>query len=180
MQLIYIHGYGSNRESRKYVLLAKHFATYEASCVEWTPETDFSTWLMQGHQAVEQEETLLLIGDSTGANFAYQWKEKRKAQGLQTILILLSPLLSYSHRRNKDLVFIPNLKNSLLDIPTPEDAFLLIGKQDETLDLQALNPYQCANSEVLYIEDSHRLPLFEQYLPLLADYVERQRLILAK
>lgn len=180
MQLIYIHGYGSNRESRKYVLLEKQLTTYQASCAEWTPETNFTTWLTHQHQAVEQEETLLLIGDSTGANFAYQWKEMRKAQGLQTILVLLSPLLSYSHRLNKDLVFTPNLRNSLLDVPAPEDAFLLIGKQDETLNLQELNPYQCTNSEVVYIEDSHRLPLFEQYLSLIADYVERQRLILAK
>jgi len=180
MQLIYIHGYGSNKESRKYILLEKQFITYQASCLEWTPDTDFDAWLNRGQQAVESEETLLLIGDSTGANFAYQWKEKRKALGLQTILVLLSPLLNYGHRLNKALVFTANLKNSLLDISAPKDAFLLIGKQDETLNLQVLNPYQCTNSEVMYIEDSHRLPLFEQYLPLIADYVERQRLILAK
>ncbi|MDM1044887.1 hypothetical protein HX004_07405 [Myroides sp. 1354] len=180
MQFIYIHGYGSNRESRKYILLQQQLAAYQTSCPEWSPETDFTTWLNQLYHTVEQEQMVVVVGDSTGANFAYQLKEMRKVQGLQTILVLLSPLLCYDHRLNKELVFTANLKNSLQNIPSPAEALILIGKEDETLDLRQLNPYACENSEVIYIDDSHRLPLFEQYLGLIADYVKRQRLILSK
>ncbi|WP_158963263.1 YqiA/YcfP family alpha/beta fold hydrolase [Myroides fluvii] len=180
MQFIYIHGYGSNRESRKYVLLQTQLVAYQARCPEWTPETDFNTWLKALYQSVENEQTVVVVGDSTGANFAYQLKEMRNAEGLDTILVLLSPLLSYDHRLNKELAFTANLKNSLQDIVAPTEALILIGKQDETLDLKEVNPYACKNSEVVYIDDSHRLPLFEQYLGLIGDYVERQCLILSK
>ncbi|MGG5506772.1 MULTISPECIES: YqiA/YcfP family alpha/beta fold hydrolase [unclassified Myroides] len=180
MQFIYIHGYGSNCESRKYILLEKQLTTYRASCPEWTPETDFTAWLNQLFNSVKREQTIVVVGDSTGANFAYQLKEMRNTQGLKTILVLLSPLLSYGHRLNKKLIFTANLKNSLQDILSPTEALLLIGKQDETLDLKQVNPYTCENSEIIFIDDSHRLPLFERYLVLIEDYVERQRLILAK
>lgn len=180
MKLIYIHGYGSNRASRKFVLLERHFTTYEASCPEWTPETAFDLWLEDLASSLKTEQTIVLVGDSTGANFAYQLKERRRKEGLQTILVLLSPLLSYSQRLNKNMVFTENLKNSLVDIFSPADAFLLIGKQDETLDLRQLNPYTCIASELVYLDDTHRLPLFEDYLGYISAYIARQVLILPK
>lgn len=180
MQLIYIHGYGSNQESRKFKILQCHFTSFAVSCPVWTPTTDFALWMDNLYNAVEKEQTIVVIGDSTGANFAYQLKEKREKQGLHTILVLLSPLLNYAHRLNKSLVFTENLKDSLHAISAPSSAFLLLGKQDETLDLRVLNPYDCTDSELIYVEDSHRLPLFEQYVEYIAHYITRRALILSK
>jgi len=180
MKLLYFHGYGSNRASRKYILSQAFFSTYEAECIEWTPDTDFKHLLQEVYTATEQEENIVLIGDSTGANFAYQLKEMRKKQKKKTLLLLLSPLLSYTHRLNKELVFTDNLKNSLIHIPAPADAWVLLGKQDETLDLRVVQPYDCINTEILYVNDSHRLPLFDQYLEDMKAYINRQVLISTK
>lgn len=180
MKFIYIHGYGSNRSSGKFVLLERQFPSYATICPEWTPETAFGPWLEHLYVGFKSEQTIILVGDSTGANFAYQLKERRKQEGLQTVLILLSPLLSYSQRLNKNLVFTENLKDSLIDIESPTDAFLLIGKQDETLDLRQLNPYTCEGSELVYLDDTHRLPFFEDYVGYIKAYIARQMLILDK
>ncbi|WP_026038866.1 YqiA/YcfP family alpha/beta fold hydrolase [Myroides injenensis] len=174
MIMIFFHGYGSDRNSRKFQDCKKLFKSSSSFCVEWTPESNFNAIMNIVEAEIAEQEQVILIGDSTGANLAYQLRERRKSKGLDSILIMLSPLLDIDQRLNKSLEFSQNLKDSLIKIDDPQDAFLLIGKQDEVLDYSGLMSQKTYNSEILFVEDSHRLPKFRDYLGYVNYYVQHR------
>ncbi|MTG97836.1 MULTISPECIES: YqiA/YcfP family alpha/beta fold hydrolase [Myroides] len=174
MIMIYFHGYGSDKTSRKYEDCKRLFKNSSSFCVEWNPESDIKSILNVVDAELSEQEQVILIGDSTGANLAYQLREKRKEKGLKSILIMLSPLLDLDSRLNSKLIFSDNLRESILKINNPEDAFIIVGKQDEVLDFVDLQDKITYNSEILFVEDSHRLPKFRDYLGYINHYVQRK------
>ncbi|MTH29066.1 alpha/beta hydrolase fold domain-containing protein [Myroides pelagicus] len=172
--MIYFHGYGSDKTSRKFLDCKELFKNSSSFCVEWTPESDIEGILNVVEAGLAEQEQVILIGDSTGANLAYQLRDKRKEKGLKSVLVLLSPLLELDARLNTKLLFSDNLRENIVKITNPEDAFILIGKQDEVLDYTGLQDKITYNTEILFVEDSHRLPKFRDYLGYINYYVQRK------
>ncbi|MCC9044289.1 hypothetical protein LNQ81_16575 [Myroides sp. M-43] len=170
--LLYIHGYGSNRESRKFFNIKESLPDFPAAVFEWDEDTNFELLLETAIKQTSEIEQILLIGDSTGANIAYQIREVRKSLGLSTILVLTSPLLDYNKRLRTDLVFSENLQNSLMQINKVEDALVILAKEDEVIDYSQFNVKQDApNSTVIYVDDSHRLEGFINYVGYIIGYI---------
>ncbi|WP_240485532.1 YqiA/YcfP family alpha/beta fold hydrolase [Myroides marinus] len=170
--LLYIHGYGSNRESRKFFNLKESLPDFPAAVFEWDEHTDFELLLKTAIEQTNEIEQIVLVGDSTGANIAYQIRETRKSLGLSTILVLTSPLLDYDKRLNTELQFAENLQNSLMKINKVEDALVILAKEDEAIDFSQFDVKQDApNSTVIYVEDNHRLEGFMNYVGYIIGYI---------
>ena len=77
-KLLYIHGLGSDRNSRKLVNIKDFFENqFEYNFVEWNNDSDLSALLNEAQKwlTTEPNVQIVLVGDSTGANFAYQLRE---------------------------------------------------------------------------------------------------------
>ncbi|EPH13520.1 hypothetical protein HMPREF9713_00595 [Myroides odoratimimus CCUG 12700] len=170
--LLYIHGYGSNRESRKFYNIKESLPDFPAAVFEWDENTDFKLLLQTAVRQTAEIEQIILVGDSTGANLAYQVREARKALGLKTILVLTSPLLDYDKRLNADLQFTENLQESLIKINNVEDALVIMAKEDEVIDFSNFNvKNNASNSTVIYVDDNHRLEGFINYVGYIIGYI---------
>lgn len=170
--LLYIHGYGSNRESRKFFNLKESLPDFPAAVFEWDEHTDFELLLKTAIEQTNEIEQIVLVGDSTGANIAYQIREVRKSLGLKTILVLTSPLLDYDKRLNTSLQFTENLQNSLMQINKVEDALIILAKEDEAIDFSQFDvKHDAPNSTVIYVDDTHRLEGFINYVGYIIGYI---------
>lgn len=66
IDLLYFHGLGSNKESRKFKLIKNAFDSSDGCfCVEWRNDTDISGLLTDLWSLYKDKEELVLIGDST-------------------------------------------------------------------------------------------------------------------
>lgn len=157
MEFLYIHGYGSNQSSRKFSDLKEFISDCNFTCLEWNENSDFASLLQEEEKRFEQVENLIIMGDSAGANYAYQLREKRKQKGIKSILILTSPLLNLEDRMRTDFLFTDNLKNSFVKIPTVDNAFILKAREDEVLSFESFDSKNSVNSVIMQIEDTHRL-----------------------
>lgn len=172
-KLLYIHGLGSDRNSRKFVNLKNYFKDqYQYNFVEWNNESNISalldiaaTWLNS-----EPEDQIVLVGDSTGANFAYQLREGLKEKNIKSILILTSPLLDID-KRISDFEFPENIVPQLWKIEDPEDALIIATMKDEVLNQIPLFKKSLKNIKLLDVDDSHRLLKFENYLAAIENYI---------
>lgn len=173
--LLYIHGYGSNRESRKFAELKEVMPNVPATIFEWDENTNFNFFLETAMNHTAEMKDLILVGDSTGANLAYQLREKRKEEGLDTVLVLTSPLLDYDKRLNTELQFAENLQNGLVKIDKVEDALIVLSKNDESLDFSQFDiKKDTKDSTVIYVEDTHRLEEFRSYVGYVIGYIVSQ------
>ncbi|MFA7615084.1 MAG: hypothetical protein WCY16_00715 [Weeksellaceae bacterium] len=171
MIFLYFHGLNSDSNSRKYLNLKEYFQKeFEFDCLEWKNDDYISILLDNAEKNYENHEDLILFGDSTGANFTYQLRERRKEKGLKSILILSSPLLDKS-KRIADFPFPKQLKKYLAKIENPENAFIIAPEHDELIDHSWLFKKTFKNTEILKVNDSHRLPNFKEYLPQIRDYI---------
>lgn len=172
--LVYFHGYGSSGQSRKFLSLKAAMPEVKMTAFEWNPETDFKQFLADANAAFSGTQDIIVVGDSTGANFAYQFREMRQAQGLKTILVLTSPLLKYENRLRVSVPFSSNLASALMTISQVSDAFILLAKVDEVLDFCDFNAQNQPNTVVVYVDDNHRLERFEEFTGLIKAYIEQQ------
>ncbi len=77
--LIYIHGFGSDRNSRKFLNLKDYFGEqYNYDFIEWDNDSDIKSLIQDKFLKYKNESNLIIVGDSTGANFAYQLQNLRK------------------------------------------------------------------------------------------------------
>lgn len=167
--ILFIHGYGSDRNSRKFQELKSYFtADYNLHCMEWAVYSDIP-WLL--NDAVEKFAVirkLIIIGDSTGANFAWQIREMRNSK--EDKLILLSPLLDVTKRKRN--VDFPDVFNRyLVKIENPENALIVAAENDEVVDMKALFNEPDKKFTLLEVNDVHRLLNFENYLPALQKFI---------
>lgn len=174
IDLLYFHGLGSNKDSRKFKLIKNAFdCTHSCFCVEWGTDTDISELLTDLWTHYKDKKELVLIGDSTGGNYAYQLREKLKASGMKIKLVLLNPLLDFSSRI-ANFPFPEKLEKSLEKIKEIDHCFLLQSNRDEVIDHSCIN--RGFEVEQLIIDDTHRLLTFENYVDSIKEYVTSDRL----
>ena len=173
-KLLYIHGLGSDRNSRKFVNLKDYFKDqFKYNFVEWKNDSNIPSLLNEAEKWLKSEDQIILIGDSTGANFAYQLREKLKENNMQSILVLTSPLLDISNRI-RDIEFPKNLISQLWKIENPEEALIIATQKDEVLNLIPLYQKKLKNVELIDVDDSHRLLKFANYIHHIEKYIESQ------
>lgn len=173
-KLLYIHGLGSDRNSRKFINLKDHFQNqFVYNFVEWNNESDIyelldiaEKWLVS-----ESESQIVLVGDSTGANFAYQLRERLEKKTIKSILILTSPLLDIDNRI-ADFEFPKTILPQLKKIENPSNALIVASRKDEVLNQLAVFEKSLQDVELLDVDDSHRLLSFEKYLPAIESYIK--------
>src|SRR5690606_6792416 len=162
--------------SRKYLNLKAYFQDeFEFDCLEWKNEDTISELLDRAESELENDTNPILFGDSTGANFAWQLRERRIANGQKSVLILSSPLLDI-HQRIADFEFPESLVPYMKVIENPNDALIIASENDEVIDMGNLFHAKGKKNFVLIkAEDTHRLIHFESYLSAIRNYIESQR-----
>lgn len=175
--ILYIHGFGSDKKSRKYLDLQQYFAEhFRFDCMEWKNEDDIDFKINEDVQKLQGEEHPIIIGDSTGANFAVQLHDKLQGLGRRGTLILTSPLLNISDRSSK-ISFPSNLSRFIKPITEITDAMLILSATDDTvLQTQNISMFK-DNNNILEVEDDHRLQNFKAYLPEISRFIEDEIII---
>lgn len=170
--ILFIHGYGSDRNSRKFQNLKDYFVgEYKCHCLEWVVYSDIPYVLELAVEKCAGIENLIIIGDSTGANFAWQIREMRSRK--TDILVLLSPLLDVSKRKN-DMEFPVSFNQYLKKIDQPENALIIASKNDEVINMKSLFEKPNNKFKLLEVNDNHRLKNFKMYLPALKAYINKK------
>lgn len=169
--LLYIHGLGSDRYSRKFQLLKEYFKSeFDYDFIEWNNESDISKLLDEAEIRLKNAEKLILIGDSTGANFAYQLRERLLNQGRESILILSSPLLDIEERI-ADFEFPKLLLPQLKKYKNPKNTLIIATKNDKVLNQNWLFYTDFENVKLIEVDDNHRLEKFHESLLEIKKYI---------
>lgn len=175
-KLFYIHGLNSDATSRKYLNLKAYFRdVFEFDCLEWKNDDNISELLDRAELELDNEINPIIFGDSTGANFAWQLRERRIKKNQRAILILSSPLLNI-HQGIADFEFPESLIPYLKVIENPKDTLIIASEKDEIISMSSLfqSEYE-KNFKLIEVEDTHRLIHFKIYLPEVGNYIENQR-----
>ena len=170
--LIYIHGLGSNQNSRKFLLMKEKFqALFNCKCIEWDLLTDIDLLIKKLYIKYKDHDNLVIVGDSTGGNFAYQLRELMKLTDVKTKLILLNPLLDFNSRI-ASFPFPREIEKYLQVINFVNCCFLLQSTNDEIIDHAKI---KTGNRVVqIKIDDTHRIINFDKYLDDLKNYIEAE------
>ncbi|WP_262152196.1 YqiA/YcfP family alpha/beta fold hydrolase [Chryseobacterium foetidum] len=169
--LLYIHGLGSDQHSRKFINLKDYFKDqFNYDFVEWKNDSIISELLDQAELKLEDIENPVLVGDSTGANFAYQLRERRSQKGKNSILILSSPLLNIDERI-ADFEFPETLIPQLQKFDDPENALIIATKKDAILNQNWLFKKPLNNVKLIEVDDNHRLEKFHENLSDIELYI---------
>ena len=174
--LLYIHGLGSDRHSRKFINLKDYFKDqFEYDFLEWNNDSDINFLIEDKHEQYKNNNQLIIVGDSTGANFAYQLREMRN--GENDILILTSPLLDID-KRIANFDFPGFILPQLMKIQHPKNALIIASKTDEILNQKYLFTSDKnfvsvhETTEILEIKDNHRLLHFDNVIPAISNYIK--------
>ncbi|HLS31022.1 MAG TPA: YqiA/YcfP family alpha/beta fold hydrolase [Flavobacteriaceae bacterium] len=168
----FIHGFGSGKDSGKYRKLQNHFKDYfEFDLMEWNPDSDFPKLLNIAEKKLSQHQNPIILGDSTGANFAYQLRERLNEKDKASKLILSSPLFDID-RRLRAIEFSKNLQSALIRIKNPEKALIIADPEDEVVDQSAIFSKELQAVKLIQTSDGHRLPEFENYLETIEAYIK--------
>lgn len=169
-KLIYFHGLGSNKNSRKFRLLKDHLGDgYEFLCAEWNVHTDFRILMFNIFKRLLREPEVILIGDSTGGNYACQMRDLLTQNNIKATLVLLNPLLSID-KRIATFPFPERLLESLLNIRQVDDCLSITSINDVVID-HSLITYGPGTSRLI-VDDVHQLLHFERYLPHIDRYID--------
>jgi len=163
MTILYFHGLGSDEQSRKFQLLKMQFSTADVYCVVWNKETDFAQLFEHWCHKIQGAENIILIGDSTGGNYAFQFREMLTKHNLFSKLILINPLLNLENRI-ADFPFPKELTDTLQTIDKVEDALLIFSRRDEIIDHRTVAKASQPYTEILWVEDTHRVLYFDKLL----------------
>ena len=168
--ILYFHGLGSNCDSSKFQILTREFSKeYSIDCVLWNLNTDFSELLMNLQYKISGQKDVVLIGSSTGGNYAYQLAEKLRMSNSNVKLILINPLLNVNNRI-ADFPFPSELLDSLIAIDEVNNCHLLISKNDEIINHNLIKIGK--NGIIQYIDDNHKVKDFEKYLDVIRKWIE--------
>lgn len=170
MTILYFHGLGSDEQSRKFQLLKERFSTADVYCVVWNKDTDFIQLFEHWRYKTQEADNIILIGDSTGGNYAYQFRKMLTKLKLSSKLILINPLLKLENII-ADFTFPKELTNTLLNIDKVENALLILSRRDEVIDHHASANVSQPFTEILWIEDTHRVLFFDKLLMRIESYI---------
>lgn len=168
-RIIYIHGLGSSKRSSKFKELKKVYPQIE--CFEWD-ENDILmiSKLIEFSKTFDKSQEIIIIGDSTGGNFAIQLRMMiEKYQNTYAKLVLLNPLLDIS----KVHIEIPeNVKNRLSKITEIHEALIFISKNDDIVD-HTIPESISLHCKIVKIDDTHKLSKFPEYLHIIDNYINQ-------
>lgn len=174
-KLIYFHGLGSNKKSRKFRLLKDYLDDrYELLCVEWHVDTDFQILMFNIFKRLLREHEVVLIGDSTGGNYACQMRDLLTQNNVKATLVLLNPLLSID-KRIAAFPFPNALVESLHDIRQVDDCLSIISTNDVVIDHSSIT-YGHGTCRLI-VDDVHQLLHFERYLQHIDRYISTHSLL---
>ncbi len=172
--LLCIHGLGSDRYSRKFINLKDFFQDqFNYDFVEWNNESNISELLNEAEIKLQNIENPILAGDSTGANFAYQLRERRLSKGKNSILIMSSPLLDIDERI-ANFNFPEKLIPQLEKFKQPKNALVIATRKDAVLNQNWLFDNNFQNIQLIETDDNHRLEKFHTLLPQIKSFLELQ------
>lgn len=170
-QIVYIHGLYSSKNSKKFRVITKNFPT--AICVEWKVEDNIFEIIQNSYNLLKGEiKDLVLIGSSTGGNFAWQLQKKLLENGKSSQLILLNPLIDITFK------FLDDFPSQLSSYLVPMNIFVntkvFLGMKDEVLDAYKSKKFfeiqqkSFINQiDIIEVEDGHRLDNFSSLLLLI-------------
>lgn len=170
-QIVYIHGLNSSVNSQKFKILQQAFPT--AICVEWTVEDNIFDIIHDAYEKLKGiVNNLVIIGSSTGGNFAWQLQKKLKENGKSSELVLLNPLIDSSFKFSND---IPDeLNKYLVDMNRFEDTKVFLALHDDILDTEKLKDFFEIQQKIftnqihiIEVDDNHRIENFETLLTLI-------------
>ena len=168
--LLYIHGLGSDKNSRKFLNLKEYFQDhFEYDFLEWKNDSDIRVLIDEKFQKYKNTNGLIIVGDSTGANYAYQLREIRSNE--QDILVLTSPLLDIE-RRIASYDFPKSLGLFLNKISEPRNTTIIAAKNDEIIDQKWLFENYFEELNLIEVDDNHRLEKFLDYLPMIEFFIK--------
>lgn len=138
MQYVYIHGFGTTgANSTKFKIIQAHAIANNAKAIalEWNEhQPDILEQLtLQLDNEVDWNESVCLIGSSTGGNFTYQLLEQFADK--EIAFVLINPLLNVEQRKTENHLFTVLLANQLKN-PSEglSNGLILLGRYDEVLD----------------------------------------------
>ena len=167
--ILFIHGYGSDKNSRKFQELKTYFGSqHNCYCMEWVVYSDIPWLINYAVKKCADIKSLIIIGDSTGANFAWQIREMRKSK--EDKLVLLSPLLNVS-KRKRDVDFPVIFNQNLATIDNPENALIVATLNDEVVDMKSIFEEPDKKFTLLEVHDVHRLEKFDEYLHVIEKFI---------
>lgn len=171
--LIYLHGLGSSAASRKFVCLKEVFGSkYNVVCPEWTYKTSIRVMLGNLFRQYENEKSIIIIGSSTGGNFAYQLAERLRLNGVKVKLILINPLL-HMGQRTSQRTFPVILSNYLWEIKEVNNCSLLLSNDDEAIDHSLIRIGE--NVKVISIDDNHQVKNVMKLMAVIKKILKKKR-----
>lgn len=174
--LIYIYGLGSDCNSRKFINIKEYFgAQFNYDFLEWNSESNIKQKLIE-IKLRYKDLPLIIVGDSTGANFAYQLREMREKENENSILILTSPLLNIN-QKNIFVGFPEKIIPQLWAIETLQNALIIASKKDEVLNQNFPFNEKFENVKIIDVEDNHRLENFKEYLVFIDKYIQEKKFV---
>ncbi len=169
--ILYFHGLGSDRNSRKFREIKNYFQDqFNYDCIQWNNQSVIESLLDEAEIRLTNTVKPIIIGDSTGANFAYQLREKLSENGKESILILTSPLLDIGNII-ADFEFPEQIASQLKKYNNPKNALIISAKNDEILNQNNLFKNCFENVKLINANDNHRLEMFQVYLPEIKKYI---------
>ncbi|MBP3944295.1 alpha/beta hydrolase fold domain-containing protein [Sphingobacteriaceae bacterium WQ 2009] len=102
----------------------------------------------------EHQKYIVIIGSSTGGNFAYQLADSLRNSGVKVKLIMINPLLQLTQRITSR-PFPAKLATYLCDISEVNQCAMIISNQDEVIDHNLISLGK--DVKVIKIQDNHKL-----------------------
>ena len=163
--ILYLHGLGSIASSRKFISLQQVFGDkYQLYCPEWTITTDINLLLINLFVKYKNEKSIIIIGSSTGANFAYQLANNLRINAVEVNLILINPLLHLEQRISESL-FPLDLEQYMCEIIEVSNCTLILSKRDEVIDHSKIKIGEQVH--VITIDDDHRVSNVNNFTPII-------------
>lgn len=170
-QIVYIHGLSSSVNSQKFKILQQAFPS--AKCVEWTTEDNIFDIIQDAYDKLKGiVNNLVIIGSSTGGNFAWQLQKKLKENGKSSELILLNPLIDSSFKYDDNLP--EELNKYLVDMNRFENTKVFLALHDDVLNTGKLKDFFEIQQriftdqiQIIEVDDNHRIENFETLLTLI-------------
>ncbi|MCD9855081.1 hypothetical protein LUD75_10205 [Epilithonimonas sp. JDS] len=172
---LYIHGLGSDRHSRKFLNVKEYFKDeFAYDFIEWKNESNIYELLNKAELKLQNTNKPILFGDSTGANFAYQLRERLLEHGKESILILSSPLLDIDERI-ADFEFPKEILPQLKQYRNPKNTMIIATQSDSVLNQKWLFEKNLENVHLIEVNDNHRLENFKESLEEIRNYIKENR-----
>lgn len=169
--ILYFHGLGSSAASRKFVSLQQVFAdNYKVVCPEWSFTTDIQLMLANLLKQYESHTSIIMIGSSTGCNFAYQLTMSLRAKGVKVKLLMINPLLLIKQRISLR-AFPVQLANYLSEIREVDHCTLILSTQDEIIDHSMISIGE--DVDVISIKDNHQVSDLQGLIGIIQNIIEK-------